>query len=105
MANPFLRAELQISNIETNKQFCRLAEKTQVAFPSQGRCEVVRNRLTHSYEVATSSSIMAYHIAEARGWAPHSVDYQGSLKPAALLHDIGHPVLEMAHMKTYVRHH
>jgi dGTP triphosphohydrolase len=93
MANPHLRSELQISNIETNKQFCRLAEKTQVAFPTQGRDEVVRNRLTHSYEVATSASIIALHIDDLMGWAPYSVDYEGSVKPASLLHDIGHPSL------------
>jgi dGTP triphosphohydrolase len=88
-----LRSELQISNIETNKQFCRLSEKTQVAFPGQGRSEVVRNRLTHSYEVATSSAIMAYNIAIINGWDESVVDYQGSVRPCSLLHDIGHPPL------------
>ena len=93
MSNILLRSELQISNIETNKQFSRLAEKTQVSFPTQGQSEVVKTRLTHSYEVATSASIMAFHIAELKGWEPLSVDYQGSIKPCSLLHDIGHPCL------------
>lgn len=88
-----MRSELQISNIETSKQFSRLSEKTQVAFPTQGRSEVVRNRLTHSYEVATSSAIMAYNIAAINGWDEDAADYQGSVRPASLLHDIGHPPL------------
>jgi dGTP triphosphohydrolase len=82
---------LEVSEIETNKQFSRLAEKTQVAFPGPGLSEVVRNRLTHSYEVATSASIMCCYIARERGWTPEMVDYRGSLRPASLLHDIGHP--------------
>ncbi len=93
MASTLLQSELQISNIETNKQFCRLADKTQVSFPRSGLPEVVKNRLTHSSEVATSSAIMGIAISERMGWSPLDVDYQGSIKPCALLHDVGHPAL------------
>lgn len=88
MSDVLLRSELQISNIETNKQFCRLAEKTQVVFPGK-HSEVIRNRQTHSYEVATSASIMALSIAQKKNWASLSVDYQGSIKPCSLCHDLG----------------
>jgi dGTP triphosphohydrolase len=93
VASVSLLSELQISNIETNKLFTRLAEKTQVTFPRPGQSEVIRNRQSHSFEVATSASIMAISIAELNNWSPLAVDYKGSVKPCSLLHDIGHASL------------
>lgn len=90
MASIELLSKLQISAIETNKSFRRLSEKTQVAFPSQGLAEVILTRLTHSFEVATSSAVMAYFIADQLGWNPRAVDYMGSVEPCSLLHDSGH---------------
>jgi dGTP triphosphohydrolase len=90
MSSIELLSKLQISAIETNKLFRRLSEKTQVAFPRQGMPEVLLTRLTHSFEVATSSAVMAYFIADQFGWAPRAVDYMGSVEPCSLLHDIGH---------------
>lgn len=72
------------SGIESNKVVQRLAEKTQVAFPKNGRIETVKNRLTHSYEVGTSALMMAESIG-------HNVDYKKSIYNVCLLHDIGHP--------------
>lgn len=93
MASIELISKLQIAAIETNKLFRRLSEKTQVAFPRQGMPEVILTRLTHSYEVATSAAVMAYWIADQLGWTPRAVDYQGSVEPCSLLHDIGHSCL------------
>lgn len=81
----------QKSAIESSKIFSRLAEKTQVQFPTIGEHEVIRSRLTHSYEVATSSSMMAYSIARNLGLTRFDIDYRGSVEACAFLHDIGHP--------------
>lgn len=83
----------QCSAIESSKVFNRLAEKTQVLFPTIGEHEVIRNRLTHSYEVATSSTMMAYAIAKHLGLSLHDVDYRGSVRAASLGHDLGLPPL------------
>jgi dGTP triphosphohydrolase len=77
--------------IEDNKQFARLIEKTQVNVPQNGRHEVIKNRLTHSYEVATSSLTMASSIAEKMGLDVFDVDYRCALHSVSLLHDLGHP--------------
>jgi len=75
--------------IEDNKQFARLIEKTQVSVPLTGRHEVIKNRLTHSYEVATSSLEMASSIADKMGVDVFDVDYRCSLHSVSLLHDLG----------------
>jgi dGTP triphosphohydrolase len=82
---------LQRSNIETNKQFQRLSEKTQVVMPQNGLNEVTKTRLTHSYETATSSMITASNIARQLSCDISCIDYQKALYNTSLLHDIGHP--------------
>jgi len=74
------------SHIESNKAFQRLSDKTQVLTPKLGRQEVVRNRLTHSYEVATSAEMVAAAISTKA----FDADYQKSVYNISLLHDIGH---------------
>lgn len=85
-----LNSLLQRSNIESNKQFQRLSEKTQVLMPQNGQLEIVKNRLTHSYEVATSSLMMASNIAALNNIDLNDIDFKGSLYGCALLHDVGH---------------
>jgi len=75
------------TSIITNKAFQRLAEKTQVIIPKNGREETVQNRLTHSYQVANSAKI----ISETINLPTLNIDYQNSLFNTCLLHDIGHP--------------
>lgn len=82
---------IERSSIEVNKQYKRLNEKTQVLVPQNGLEEVTQSRLTHSYEVATSSLMVASSVAEALGLNIHDIDYQHSVYNASLLHDIGHP--------------
>jgi dGTP triphosphohydrolase len=77
--------------IEDNKQFARLIEKTQVNVPQTGRHEVIKNRLTHSYEVATSSLTIASAIADRLDIDVFDIDYRSSLYNVSLLHDLGHP--------------
>ncbi len=81
----------QRSNIESNKAFQRLAEKTQVLMPRCGMKEVAKNRYSHSYEVATSSLMIASTIADSLNVPIHVIDYEESLFNVSLLHDIGHP--------------
>ena len=85
-----VQALYQRSNIESNKQFQRLSEKTQVVTPQNGQIEVIKNRLTHSYEVATSSLMMATHIAKQNNLELSDIDFNGVLVSVSLLHDIGH---------------
>ena len=85
-----LQSEEQVAIIESNKQFIRLQEKPLVMFTEQGKFEVTRDRLTHSYEVATSARIIALTIEKNKQWPSGTVDYQGSIRPVCLLHDIGH---------------
>lgn len=79
------------TSITSNKQFKRLNEKTQVLVPQNGQEEVIQSRLTHSYEVATSSEMIATFIADQLGVNKDNVDYQYALFNVSLLHDIGHP--------------
>lgn len=92
MVSARLLSELQISSIEKSKPFIRLSEKPQVLFTEQGKLEVTVNRLIHSYEVATSASIIALSIEDRNNWSHiHPVvDHQFSVRPCSLLHDIGH---------------
>lgn len=90
MKNIDIQALYQRSNIESNKQFQRLSEKTQVVTPQNGQIEVIKNRLTHSYEVATSSLMMAANIAHINNIDLSDIDYKGALFGTSLLHDIGH---------------
>lgn len=90
MSNLHLESQLQISNIESNKKFQRLADVTQVSTINESTSEMIKTRLTHSYEVSTSASILALSIEKKLGWESNTVDYQGSVRPASLLHDIGH---------------
>ena len=78
---------INTSNIISNKAFQRLAEKTQVVFPKNGRKETVQNRLTHSYQVTNSAKIIENNITIPG----KDIDYQHSLFNTCLLHDIGHP--------------
>jgi dGTP triphosphohydrolase len=82
---------LERANIEDNKQFSRLAEKTQVLSPQTGMDEVAKNRATHSYEVATSANMMTAFVAGELNISPADIDYMHSIHNASLLHDIGHP--------------
>lgn len=81
----------QKASIESNKQFQRLEETTQVLFPINGRVEIVKTRLSHSYEVATSGMIMASYIAQLLKLNVFDIDYQHALENVCLLHDLGHP--------------
>ena len=76
--------------LEAHKIFQRLANKTQVRFPGRDDTEVIRNRLTHSYEVATSAEIIAASIAEQRGVSVDMIDHEGSVVICSLFHDGGH---------------
>ena len=76
------------SNIESSKAFQRLSEKTQVFFPLSGREQVVKNRMSHSYEVATSSQMIAEDLSTQ---IKKEVDYKKSVFNVSLAHDIGHP--------------
>lgn len=87
--NKFKKSMLQRTNIESNKQFQRLAEKTQVLVPQNGLIETAKNRLTHSYEVATSALLMATDIASKLNVSVSDIDHQFSLHNVCLLHDIG----------------
>lgn len=85
---------IEIENIENNKHFQRLSEKTQVLVPMTGRSEIAKTRLTHSYEVATSAKVIASYIAIYNNLnSIYEVDYNNCLKQISLLHDIGHPPL------------
>jgi predicted deoxyguanosinetriphosphate triphosphohydrolase len=75
------------SGIESNKAFQRLLDKTQVLSPEFGRKEIVKNRLTHSYEVATSAEIIAHAISTD----VYDADYKKAVFNVSLLHDVGHP--------------
>lgn len=77
--------------ISTNKQFKRLNEKTQVLVPQNGQEEVIQSRLTHSYEVASSSEMIATVLADNLKLKYSDIDYMYSVYNASLLHDIGHP--------------
>jgi predicted deoxyguanosinetriphosphate triphosphohydrolase len=82
-----IEALIETSEIITNKAFQRLAEKTQVLHPENGREETVQNRLTHSYEVANTALL----TAKTMDLANLKADYQYALHNVCLLHDIGHP--------------
>lgn len=82
-----LESMLAIADVQKNKAFMRLQEKTQVVEPKNGRIETVMNRFSHSYEVANSSCIMSKSM-KIPGL---NIDYQNSLFIVSLLHDIGHP--------------
>lgn len=73
-----------------NKQFARLAEKTQVISPKNGLNEVPKNRASHSFEVAASSIAIAINLAEKIGCNIDDIDYQVALENISLCHDIGH---------------
>lgn len=75
------------NSIESNQAFQRMLDKTQVLTQKFGMQEVIKNRLTHSYEVATSGKI----IAKAISTDQFDVDYQKAVFNVCLLHDIGHP--------------
>lgn len=79
------------SFIESNKKFQRLEETTQVLKPETGRTEVIKTRQSHSYEVATSSSMIVFNIAKKLKLNFNDIDYQQSVENVSLLHDIGHP--------------
>jgi dGTP triphosphohydrolase len=81
----------EIERIENSKPAQRLLEKTQVLVPVTGRDSIAKNRLTHSYEVSTSSKMLAAYIANSLGCKPADIDYKNCLKQVCLLHDIGHP--------------
>jgi len=82
-----IQALTYTAGIMSNKAFLRLAEKTQVVFPQNGRIETVQNRLTHSFEVGNSARMAALSL-DLPGI---KVDYQHALYNTCLLHDPGHP--------------
>ena len=86
--NITVQSILQRSNIESNKQFQRLSEKTQVLMPRNGLDEVSKTRLTHSYEVATSGLLIASNIAQKLNVDLSDIDYQHSIFNVSLLHVI-----------------
>lgn len=74
------------NSIECNQAFQKMLDKTQVLTQKHGMPEVIKNRLTHSYEVATSAKIIAKSISNE-----FKADYQKAIFNICLLHDIGHP--------------
>jgi dGTP triphosphohydrolase len=86
-------SELQRSKVITSKPFDHMKYKTQVCFPSGTHAVVVRDRQSHSHEVANSAGIMAAFIADQKGWQYTDIDYQGSLEATCLAHDVGHSAL------------
>jgi dGTP triphosphohydrolase len=85
--NPYLERAL----ILAFKGFQRLAEKTQVYTPENGRVEIVKTRLTHSQEVANSVMVIVSSLSQKLNIPIYEIDYMGSVENVALLHDIGHP--------------
>lgn len=75
------------NSIESNQAFQRMLDKTQVLTQKFGMEEVIKNRLTHSYEVATSAKIISRAISTEQ----FNADYQKAIFNVCLLHDIGHP--------------
>ncbi|MCP4355431.1 MAG: HD domain-containing protein [Proteobacteria bacterium] len=73
-------------NIESSQAFQRLLDKTQVLSQKQGMENVIRNRLTHSYEVATAAKIIAKSVSNDK----FNADYKETLFNVCLMHDIGH---------------
>jgi dGTP triphosphohydrolase len=86
-----LKALKEESRIAGNKQFKRLAEKTQVLMPHNGMNEVAHTRLTHSREVANSALQIAVNIAIYLDVSLKHIDHQYCVHNVSLLHDIGHP--------------
>ena len=86
-----LEVVYEIEEIENSKPALRLSEKTQVLVPITGRDSIATNRLTHSYEVATSARMIAAHIVKQNQLKLHDIDYKNCFKQVCLLHDIGHP--------------
>jgi len=86
--NGATQALIERSRIESNKQFKRLNEKTQVLVPENGMTEVTHSRLTHSYEVATSAKMIASFLAEFYCIKVEDIDYKHSIENASLLHVI-----------------
>lgn len=74
-------------NIESSQAFQRLLDKTQVLTQKFGRENIIRNRLTHSYEVATAATI----IVNSLSTKDFNVDYKKTIFNVCLMHDIGHP--------------
>lgn len=74
-------------NIESSQAFQRLLDKTQVLTQKFGMENIIRNRLTHSYEVATAAKFIVKSISTSQ----FNADYQESVFNVCLLHDIGHP--------------
>lgn len=85
-----ISVEDEVASIENAKPAQRLQETTQILVPMTGRDSIVKNRLTHSYEVATSARRMAAYMAKELGFKLQDIDYTNSLKQVCLLHDIGH---------------
>jgi len=82
---------LEEAAIQGNKIFKRLEMATQVLLPKFGGEiglvgeDVSKNRLTHSFEVATVSEIVAANLQ-----FPEEANHARRLRPISLLHDIGH---------------
>lgn len=90
-----MQLDIEISSLrETrliidSKPFGRSIEKTQVQVPQNGLKEVAKNRLTHSYETANSSLMIAATLAKNVDLSLYDIDYQHSLYNVSLSHDLG----------------
>jgi dGTP triphosphohydrolase len=90
-----MQPDIEISSLrETrfiidSKPFGRSIEKTQVNVPQNGLKEVAKNRLTHSYETANSSLMIAASLAKRVNLSLYDIDYQRSLYNVSLSHDLG----------------
>jgi len=93
MIKPINEVEVleEIENIENSKPVLRMLEKTQVLVPLSGRDSIVKNRLTHCYEVSTSAKMIAAVVAKSLNKNLSDIDYQSCLHQVSLLHDVGHP--------------
>jgi len=84
-----LESLLESVKIKDNKQWIRLYEKTQVASPRNGMYEILKNRASHSIEVASSSLVICHSLAEKNNLMIDEIDYQNATYNASLLHDVG----------------
>jgi hypothetical protein len=88
-----MMSELETARILTSKPFSMMNAKMQALFNQPNLPSIISTRLTHCHETANSAVIMGLNNDKYHGWPAHTTDYKGSLRPCALIHDLGHPPL------------
>lgn len=97
--NSFQRDKARILH---SAAFRRLQAKTQVL--GVGMSDFYRTRLTHSLEASQIGQGISAQLRNKYPDLTTELDLNDHLIEAlCLAHDIGHPRLEIAHVKTYVR--